>query len=164
MSGHGFRSSASSMLNNRAFGTPTPSNASWRMWTMTAIRRAYARADFWDERVRIMAWWAERCWDMRRGGIVVALKADDFRLIGAPSLGTINSSPNKIKYLSQNSQSKNREYVASDNVSDNTREISLSAKSATFCHCADPPHITSLRPKASRAQHVGSNEPARARR
>jgi hypothetical protein len=26
-----------------------------------SVRRAYARAVFWEERVRIMDWWAERC-------------------------------------------------------------------------------------------------------
>jgi len=40
-----------------------------------SVRRAYARADFWDERVRMMAWWAERCEEMRRGGVVVTLRA-----------------------------------------------------------------------------------------
>jgi hypothetical protein len=24
-----------------------------------SVRRAYARADFWEERVRMMVWWAE---------------------------------------------------------------------------------------------------------
>jgi hypothetical protein len=40
-----------------------------------SVRRAYARADFWDERVRMMAWWAERCEEMRRGGVVVQFRA-----------------------------------------------------------------------------------------
>ena len=26
-----------------------------------SVRRAYARADYWDERVRMMAWWADTC-------------------------------------------------------------------------------------------------------
>jgi integrase len=30
-----------------------------------SVRRAYARADFWDERVRMMAWWADRLDEMR---------------------------------------------------------------------------------------------------
>ena len=37
------------------------------------IRRAYARAEFWEERVRMMTWWADKCDEMRRGGAVVAL-------------------------------------------------------------------------------------------
>jgi hypothetical protein len=40
-----------------------------------SVRRAYARADFWDERVRMMAWWADRCNEMQAGGIVVSLRA-----------------------------------------------------------------------------------------
>ena len=75
MTGHGFRSAASSMLNE------------WGLWNADAIerqlahvdndcvRRAYARADFWEERVRMMAWWAECCEEMRRGGVVVPLRA-----------------------------------------------------------------------------------------
>jgi len=35
------------------------------MLTPTLCAKAYARADFWDERVRIMTWWAERCEEMR---------------------------------------------------------------------------------------------------
>ena len=40
-----------------------------------SVRRAYARAEFWDERVRMMAWWADRCEEMRRGGVVIPLRA-----------------------------------------------------------------------------------------
>jgi integrase len=32
-----------------------------------SVRRAYARADYWEERVRMMAWWADRCAEMRSG-------------------------------------------------------------------------------------------------
>jgi hypothetical protein len=39
-----------------------------------SVRRAYARADYWNERVRMMAWWAERCEQLRRGGVVVQLR------------------------------------------------------------------------------------------
>ena len=38
-------------------------------------RRAYARADYWEERVRMMAWWADRCAELKRGGVVVPLRA-----------------------------------------------------------------------------------------
>ena len=34
-----------------------------------SVRRAYARADFWEEHVRMMAWWADRCDEMRRGAL-----------------------------------------------------------------------------------------------
>jgi hypothetical protein len=39
------------------------------------VRLAYARAEYWDERVQMMAWWAGRLDEMRRGGEVVKLRA-----------------------------------------------------------------------------------------
>ena len=75
MTGHGFRSAASSMLNEAG---PWNADAIERQLAHVdndSVRRAYARADFWEERVRMMTWWAERCEEMRRGGVVVALRA-----------------------------------------------------------------------------------------
>ncbi len=40
-----------------------------------SVRRAYARADYWDERVKMMNWWADKCEEMRRGGVVVPFRA-----------------------------------------------------------------------------------------
>ena len=37
--------------------------------------RAYARADFWEERVRMIVWWADRCDELRRASIVMPLRA-----------------------------------------------------------------------------------------
>ncbi|HEY8136551.1 MAG TPA: integrase arm-type DNA-binding domain-containing protein [Methylocystis sp.] len=77
---HGFRATASSMLNaartppQNAKGEPQPVR---RMWDADAIerqlahvegnavRRAYNRDDFWEERVQMMAWWADRCDELR---------------------------------------------------------------------------------------------------
>ena len=40
-----------------------------------AVRKAYARAEYWAERVEMMAYWANRLDEWRRGGIVVPLRA-----------------------------------------------------------------------------------------
>jgi hypothetical protein len=40
-----------------------------------AVRKAYARAEYWAERVEMMAHWADRLDELRRGGIVVSLRA-----------------------------------------------------------------------------------------
>jgi hypothetical protein len=40
------------------------------------VRRAYARADYWNERVRMMSWWADRC-DELRSGIGFPCKPDN---------------------------------------------------------------------------------------
>lgn len=74
MTGHGFRSAASSMLNESGLWNADAIERQLAHVDNDSVRRAYARADFWEERVRMMAWWADRCQEMRRGGIVVALR------------------------------------------------------------------------------------------
>lgn len=75
MTGHGFRSAASSMLNESGLWNPDAIEAQLAHVENNAVRRAYARADYWDERVKTMTWWADRLDAMRRGGEVVALRA-----------------------------------------------------------------------------------------
>ena len=60
MTGHGFRSAASSMLNESGLWNPDVIERQLAHVDNDSIRRAYARADFWEERVRMMAWWAGR--------------------------------------------------------------------------------------------------------
>jgi integrase len=66
MTGHGFRSAASSMLNESGLWNPDAIEAQLAHVENNAVRRAYARADFWDERVKMMTWWADRLDAMRR--------------------------------------------------------------------------------------------------
>jgi integrase len=73
MTGHGFRAAASSILNESGLWNPDAIERQLAHVDNDSIRRAYARADFWDERVRMMAWWADKCDEMRRGGIVLKM-------------------------------------------------------------------------------------------
>lgn len=75
MTGHGFRSAASSMLNESGLWNADAIERQLAHVDNDSVRRAYARADFWDERIRMMAWWADRCDELRRGGVIVALRA-----------------------------------------------------------------------------------------
>lgn len=75
MTAHGFRSAASSILNESGLWNADAIERQLAHVDADSVRRAYARADFWDERVRMMAWWSERCDDMRAGCIVVPLRA-----------------------------------------------------------------------------------------
>jgi integrase len=72
---HGFRSAASSMLNESGLWNADAIERQLAHVDNDSVRRAYARADFWEERVRMMAWWADRCDEMRRGGVVVPSRA-----------------------------------------------------------------------------------------
>jgi integrase len=75
MTGHGFRSAASTILNESGLWHADAIERQLAHVDTDATRKAYARAEFWDERIRMMAWWAERCDEMRRGGVVIPLRA-----------------------------------------------------------------------------------------
>jgi integrase len=61
MTSHGFRASASSMLNECGLWNADAIERQLAHVDSDGVRRAYARAEFWDERVKMMAWWAGRC-------------------------------------------------------------------------------------------------------
>ena len=58
MSGHGFRSSASTILNENGFN-PDVIEAALGHQAENAVRRAYNRAIYWPERVALMQKWAD---------------------------------------------------------------------------------------------------------
>jgi integrase len=71
MTSHGFRASASSLLNESGLWNADAIERQLAHVDRDSVRRAYARAEFWDERVEMMTWWADRCEELRRGGTVV---------------------------------------------------------------------------------------------
>ena len=75
MTGHGLRSAASSMLDELGQWNADAIERQLAHVDNDSVRRAYARADFWDERVRMMAWWADKCSELRRGGLIIPLRA-----------------------------------------------------------------------------------------
>jgi integrase len=75
MTAHGFRSAASSILNECGLWNPDAIERQLAHVDNDSVRRAYARADFWAERVRMMSWWADTCDELRRGAVVVPLRA-----------------------------------------------------------------------------------------
>lgn len=58
---HGFRSSASSLLNEHSTFSPDVIERALAHGDPDPARRAYNRAQYWDERVRMMQWWADYC-------------------------------------------------------------------------------------------------------
>jgi integrase len=65
MSAHGFRSAASTMLNERGVN-PDVIEAALAHQDQNAIRRAYNRATYWPERVDLMQTWGNMLDDFRR--------------------------------------------------------------------------------------------------
>ena len=65
MTSHGFRASASSMLNESGLWHPDAIERQLAHVEENSVRRAYARGEHWDERVRMMTWWADRLDELR---------------------------------------------------------------------------------------------------
>ncbi|MCB4767317.1 tyrosine-type recombinase/integrase [Ancylobacter sp. Lp-2] len=55
---HGFRATASTLLNESGLWHPDAIERQLAHVEGNAVRRAYARGEHWDERVRMMGWWA----------------------------------------------------------------------------------------------------------
>jgi len=62
---HGFRSSASSILNESGLYSPDAIESQLAHLDVRAVRRIYNRATYWEERVRMMQWWADLLDDER---------------------------------------------------------------------------------------------------
>jgi|HigsolmetaAR206D_1030411.scaffolds.fasta_scaffold07269_3 Integrase len=68
---HGFRATASSLLNESGLWHADAIERQLAHEDGDSIRRAYARAEFWEERVRMMQWWADKLDALREGGKVL---------------------------------------------------------------------------------------------
>jgi integrase len=71
---HGFRATASSLLNESGLWHADAIERQLAHEDADAVRRAYARAEFWDERVRMMQWWADKLDALRKGATVATLR------------------------------------------------------------------------------------------
>jgi integrase len=71
---HGFRATASSLLNESGLWHADAIERQLAHEDGDAVRRAYARAEFWDERVRMMQWWADKLDALREGATVTPLR------------------------------------------------------------------------------------------
>ncbi|MDA9529886.1 integrase [Bradyrhizobium sp. CCBAU 25338] len=74
MVAHGFRSTFSTLANESGRWSVNAIEAALAHIEPNAVRRAYARSDYWDERVKLMTWWADHCDTLRQGGSVVPFK------------------------------------------------------------------------------------------
>jgi integrase len=74
---HGFRSTFSTLANESGKWSVNAIEAALAHVEPNAVRRAYARGDYWGERVKLMTWWADYLDTLRQGGKVV-------RFMGVP--------------------------------------------------------------------------------
>jgi len=72
---HGLRASFSTLANESGKWHPDAIEQQLAHAHRNVVRRIYARGTYWDERTRLIQWWADECDRLRQGGEVVALRA-----------------------------------------------------------------------------------------
>jgi integrase len=72
---HGFRASASTLLNESGLWSPDAVERSLAHEDEDKTRRAYARGQYWEERVRMAQWWADYLDVLRTGAKVIPMKS-----------------------------------------------------------------------------------------
>jgi len=66
MTPHGFRATASTLLNECGSWHPDAIERQLAHVERNDIRRAYARSEYWQERARMMQWWADYLDDLKK--------------------------------------------------------------------------------------------------
>ena len=74
MTAHGFRAMASTLLNESGNWNPDAIERALAHGQDGAVRAAYHRGAYWDERVQMAQWWSDYLDMLRLGGKVIALK------------------------------------------------------------------------------------------
>ena len=73
MTSHGFRSTASTLLNESGKWSPDAIERALAHGDADTVRAAYHRGAHWDERVRMAQWWSDHLDGLREGGKVIPL-------------------------------------------------------------------------------------------
>ena len=74
MTGHGFRAMAATLLNEMGKWNPDAIERQLAHADGNSIRRAYARGQYWDERVRMMQHWSNHLDKLREGAKILRPK------------------------------------------------------------------------------------------
>jgi integrase len=71
MTGHGFRAMAATLLNEMGKWNPDAIERQLAHADNNAVRRAYTRGEYWDERVRMMQHWSDYLDQLRDGATIL---------------------------------------------------------------------------------------------
>lgn len=66
MTAHGFRSTASSLLNESGKWNPDAIERAMSRQVGNAVSSIYNRSAYWDERVEMMQWWSDYLDELKR--------------------------------------------------------------------------------------------------
>lgn len=76
MSAHGFRSTASSLLNESGKWSPDAIERALAHGDADGVRAAYNRGEYWKERVEMAQWWSDHLDTLRTGAKILPMKRD----------------------------------------------------------------------------------------
>ena len=71
MTAHGFRAMAATLLNEMGEWNPDAIERQLAHVDTNQVRRAYARGEYWDERVAMMQRWSDYLDELRDGGKIL---------------------------------------------------------------------------------------------
>lgn len=71
MTAHGFRAMAATLLNEMGIWNPDAIEKQLAHLDASAVRRAYTRGEYWDERVRMMRHWSDHLDELRDAGKIL---------------------------------------------------------------------------------------------
>lgn len=74
MTAHGFRSTASTLLNESGKFSPDAIERALAHQDNDEVRRAYNRGAYWNERVTMAQWWADHLEVLRKGGDIIPIR------------------------------------------------------------------------------------------
>ena len=73
MTSHGFRAAFATLANESGKWSVDSIERQLAHLEGSAVRRAYARGQYWDERVAMMQWWADYLDQLREGAKIIPL-------------------------------------------------------------------------------------------
>ena len=76
MTAHGFRTTASTLLNESGKWQPDAIERSLSHAEKNQVRAAYNRGSYWDERVEMAQWWSDHLDTLRLGAEVVSIRTN----------------------------------------------------------------------------------------
>ena len=77
---HGFRASAATLLNETGRWNADEIERQLAHIERNDVRRAYARGEHWDERVRMMQWWADHLDHLKQVGKIISMASNGHRV------------------------------------------------------------------------------------
>ena len=81
LTNHGLRSSASTFLNETGLWNPDAIERALAHGESSAVRAAYNRGNYWQERIKMAQWWSDHLDQLKVGGVVTRLTAKKNQII-----------------------------------------------------------------------------------